>query len=287
MKDRNKVVKMVIIITIVCVLVILGAAIGLKYTSLGEKIESKISDSNTEDTIIPGEENIPEDNPDLASNIQVDYKTEKYETKNDDGDVVCLNERNIPTVSNDAYPRGAKRIENALRSIMNDMWNNDLKRYSDDSKELGTAEKPLGVKYMANLEYQTPNVVTFSIKMEGDFGAESWNSYELYTFDVKTGFTVSLESSSAKAEEMTKDIMSLTKKAIKEKGINISLKEGESEDSVITTNMNRQGHFGILADGIHVNYQKYDLTTENDQILEVVLEANKANSFLKDEYKIK
>ena len=55
MKDRNKVVKMVIIITIVCVLVILGAAIGLKYTSLGEKIESKISGSNTEDTIIPGE----------------------------------------------------------------------------------------------------------------------------------------------------------------------------------------------------------------------------------------
>ena len=52
MKDRNKVVKMVIIITIVCVLVILGAAIGLKYTSLGEKIESKISGSNTEDTII-------------------------------------------------------------------------------------------------------------------------------------------------------------------------------------------------------------------------------------------
>ena len=135
-------------------------------------------------------------------------------------------------------------------------------------------------KYMADLEYQTPNVVTFSIKMEGDFGAESWNSYELYTFDVKTGYTVSLESSSAKAEEMTQDIMSLTKKAIKEKGINISLKEGESEDSVITTNMNRQGHFGILADGVHVNYQKYDLTTENDQILEVVLEANKANSLL-------
>ena len=119
MKDRNKVVKMVIIITIVCVLVILGAAIGLKYTSLGEKIESKISGSNTEDTIIPGEENIPEDNPDLASNIQVDYKTEKYETKNDDGDVVCLNERNIPKPPNTAIALSIRFTGSRARKALN------------------------------------------------------------------------------------------------------------------------------------------------------------------------
>ena len=284
MSDKNKVIKMVIFITIICFVIILVAAIALKRTN---GIFNKDANTAKSASQITDENKFPESDTTKTSKVSVKYETETYETKNDEGKVVCHSERNIPIVSNPAYMRGAKRIENTLKGTMNDLWNNDLKRFSDDAKNIELENGPVGVKYMANLEYQTDEIVTFSLIIDGDFGTTAMGAHELYTFDIKTGENLSLESSSNNSSELINNIIVLTKEAIKERGIHITVHDNETEDMVITSNMSRQGHFGILADGIHVNYQKYDITKESDQVIGVTLEKNKSNSLLKDEYKIK
>ena len=169
---------------------------------------------------------------------------------------------------------------------MDDFWENDIKVTSEEVKVRDADEDILGVKYFVNLEYQSDNVITFSIKLDGDFGGVSWNQYELYSYDAQTGELLTLNNVSTNSESLKVLLGERTKEQAKANQIQIDDTEKIGVDILLVEKMQSHGSFGILGDGIHINYHKYDIATGAAGVIEVKLEKDTANQYLLEKYNI-
>ena len=57
-------------------------------------------------------------------------------------------------------------------------------------------------------------------------------------------------------------------------------------DVLLVEKRQSHGSFGILGDGIHINYHKYDIATGSAGVIEVKLEKDIANQYLLEKYNI-
>ena len=226
------------------------------------------------------------DNQNNTSRYDVTFSTEYFSSYNEKNERVCSSERNIPTIVNPSNPDSAKVIESDLRTIMDDFWENDIKVTSEEVKVRDADEYVLGVKYFANLEYQSDKVITFSIKLDGDFGGVSWNQYELYSYDAQTGELLTLNNVSTNSESLKVLLGERTKEQAKANQIQIEDTEKVGVDVLLVEKMQSHGSFGILGDGIHINYHKYDIATGAAGVIEVKLEKDTANQYLLEKYNI-
>ena len=219
-----------------------------------------------------------------TSKYDVSYATEYYSSYNEKNERVCTSERNIPTVVNNENPDSAKVIESDLRAIMDEVWENEVKPTSDEVKISGDTETMLGVKYFVNMEYQTSKIITFSIKMNGDFGGVTWNVYELYSYDAKSGELLTLNNVAKDTTSLKNALIEKTKKVTTDNKIQIDDTGKVGVDNLLLEKMAMHGSFGIMGNGIHINYHKYDIAIGSAGVVEVVLDKDTANTYLSDNY---
>ena len=229
----------------------------------------------------------------LIQNNIIDSVTEisantvaKFSSYNEENEKVCISERNIPTVINNSNPDSAKVIESDLRAIMDDVWENQIKKTSEEVKIRLNGERVLGVKYFVNMEYQTNKIITFSIKLDGDFGGVTWDGYELYSYDAQTGELLTLNNIGNDTDNLKNLIVERTKNVTASKQIQIDDTGNVGVDMLLLEKMASHGSFGILGDGIHINYQKYEIAIGAAGVIEVVIEKDVANKYIYDKYLI-
>jgi cell division protein FtsL len=293
MSERKKAFKSVKITFLISAIVIIAVLVAIKVISIktGEK-STDITNHQADSSIDVPEDETEEDeaevvDPTADPKYYATYETEKYETKNQAGEVSVINERNIITLTNAAYPKAATLIQQALRSTMDDEWNNDLKRAADDYSEAGSAGHEVGVTYKVNLEYQNENFVTFSITMTGGYGGVGWTADYIYSFDAKTGERIGIDTCTEHPDQLISTLVQATKKVMADNNYPVQDTRNEGEDSLYTQSMSKEGCFGILEDGIHVKHQKYEISGGSSGVIDVTLDKTRSNSLLKENYKIK
>jgi len=297
MSERKKAFKSVKITFLISAIVIIAVLVAIKVISIktGEKSTDKtnnqadssidVSEEETEEETAE-EETVPVDTT-ADPKYYATYETEKYETKNDAGEVGVINERNIITLTNAAYPKAASLIQQTLRGTMDAEWNNDLKRAADDYNNAGGAGHEVGVTYKVNLEYQNESFVTFSITMTGGYGGVGWTADYIYSFDTKTGERITIDTCTDNSKQLISTLVQATKKVMTDNNYPVQDIRNEGEDSLYTQSMSKEGCFGILEDGIHVKHQKYEISGGSSGVINVTLDKSTSNSLLKDNYKIK
>ena len=285
-KKTKKTVLWIIIISIIVICVALFAVISTNKSKVVGKEEVASSNTESVEGIVEEEEVVEKADPSADTQYYATFDEDKYETKNDAGDVTCVNERNILYLKNDAYPKAAQIIQDTINGIMNDNWGNDIKRAADDYRNEGSKDEVIGIKYMAALEYQNSSVITFSIKMSGGFGGVTWDGDELYSFSTRTGERLSIENCSNDADKLKNELIQATKKYIQDNDVEIQDNANVGEDILFANSMSRQGSFGITENGICIKYQKYEIAAGGAGIIKISLDKGTSNSLLKDEYKI-
>lgn len=286
-------IKSIKYIAAIVILVAISILVGIK---LGKESVNDSTDSNqvieniTTNNIIDTDNAIREVSADNKTNknlkYDVSYSTEHFSSYNENNEKVCESERNIPTILNNNNPDSAKVIESDLRTIMDDVWENEVKKTSEEVKIRVDGDRILGVKYFVNMEYQTSRIITFSIKLDGDFGGVSWNRYELYSYDAQTGELLTLNNIGSDAENLKKQIVEKTKDVTTVNQILIDDTGNVGIDKLLIEKMQSHGNFGITGDGMHINYQKYDIANGAAGIVEVVLEKDIANKYVYEKYLI-
>lgn len=286
-------IKSIKYIAAIVILVAISIFVGIK---LGKESVNDSTDSNqvieniTTNNIIDTDNAIREVSADNKTNknlkYDVSYSTEHFSSYNENNEKVCESERNIPTILNNNNPDSAKVIESDLRTIMDDVWENEVKKTSEEVKIRVDGDRILGVKYFVNMEYQTSRIITFSIKLDGDFGGVSWNRYELYSYDAQTGELLTLNNIGSDAENLKKQIVEKTKDVTTVNQILIDDTGNVGIDKLLIEKMQSHGNFGITGDGMHINYQKYDIANGAAGIVEVVLEKDIANKYVYEKYLI-
>lgn len=286
-------IKSIKYIAAIVILVAISILVGIK---LGKESVNDSTDSNqvieniTTNNIIDTDNAIREVSADNKTNknlkYDVSYSTEHFSSYNENNEKVCESERNIPTILNNNNPDSAKVIESDLRTIMDDVWENEVKKTSEEVKIRVDGDRILGVKYFVNMEYQTSRIITFSIKLDGDFGGVSWNRYELYSYDAQTGELLTLNNIGSDAENLKKQIVEKTKDVTTVNQILIDDTGNVGIDKLLMEKMQSHGNFGITGDGMHINYQKYDIANGAAGIVEVVLEKDIANKYVYEKYLI-
>ena len=285
MSYGKRVKRMVVIITIVCIIVILVALLTVVCV-FKKGNNSNIVSSASEETAV-GKDFVEEEvDPSLDSVYNATFESQKYEAKNSKDEVTVVNERNVLMLNNEARPKAASIIQDTINGIMNDKWDNDIKRAADDYSNSGNKDEVKGVKYICELVYQNSSFLTFSIKISGELADSSLASDELYTFSSKTGERLSIDLCANNAEELKSELIQATQQYIKDNNITIkdSLNVGERE--LLANNMSRQGNFGILESGICIKYQKNEIADESAGVISVSLNKNRSNSLMKSGYKI-
>lgn len=286
-------IKSIKYIAAIVILVAISIFVGIK---LGKESVNDSTDSNqvieniTTNNIIDTDNAIREVSADNKTNqnlkYDVSYSTEHFSSYNENNEKVCESERNIPTILNNNNPDSAKVIESDLRTIMDDVWENEVKKTSEEVKIRVDGDRILGVKYFVNMEYQTSRIITFSIKLDGDFGGVSWNRYELYSYDAQTGELLTLNNIGSDAENLKKQIVEKTKDVTTVNQILIDDTGNVGIDKLLIEKMQSHGNFGITGDGMHINYQKYDIANGAAGIVEVLLEKDIANKYVYEKYLI-
>ena len=286
-------IKSIKYIAAIVILVAISILVGIK---LGKESVNDSTDSNqvieniTTNNIIDTDNAIREVSADNKTNknlkYDVSYSTEHFSSYNENNEKVCESERNIPTILNNNNPDSAKVIESDLRTIMDDVWENEVKKTSEEVKIRVDGDRILGVKYFVNMEYQTSRIITFSIKLDGDFGGVSWNRYELYSYDAQTGELLTLNNIGSDAENLKKQIVEKTKDVTTVNQILIDDTGNVGIDKLLIEKMQSHGNFGITGDGMHINYQKYDIANGAAGIVEVVLEKDIGNKYVCEKYLI-
>ena len=284
MEKKSKMNLLVIVIIIVGS-IFLGIIIGKSASKTPVNINNVTSNTVVSNEIstdsvleVSAEENA------ATVKYDVSYSTEYYSSYNEKNERVCTSERNIPTVLNDKNPDSAKVIESDLRAIMDEVWENEVKPTSDEVKISGNSETMLGVKYFVNMEYQSSKVITFSIKMNGDFGGVTWNVYELYSYDAKTGELITLDNVAKDSTSLKNVLIEKTKKVTTDNKIQIDDTGNVGVDNLLLEKMAMHGSFGIMGNGIHINYHKYDIAIGSAGVVEVVLDKETANTYLLENY---
>lgn len=274
-----------LVIVIIIIALLIGVSISKNKDEIQEEnIVNEIQNNMVTDTTVSVINAADNQNNNLK--YDVTFSTEYFSSYNEKNERVCSSERNIPTIVNPNNPDSAKVIESDLRTIMDDFWENDIKVTSEEVKVRDADEDILGVKYFVNLEYQSDNVITFSIKLDGDFGGVSWNQYELYSYDAQTGELLTLNNVSTNSESLKVLLGERTKEQAKANQIQIDDTEKIGVDILLVEKMQSHGSFGILGDGIHINYHKYDIATGAAGVIEVKLEKDTANQYLLEKYNI-
>ena len=292
MSERKKAFKSVKITFLISAIVIIAMMVAIKILTITIAEKSNNKTNNQADSSIDVSEEIEEEEPEVVDptadpTYYATYETEKYEAKNEAGEVSAKNERNVITLTNAAYPKAAALIQQTLRSTMDAEWNNDLKRAADDYSGEVSDEETIGVTYKVNLEYQNENFVTFSITMTGGFGGVTWNADYIYSFDTKNGERIGIDTCTEHPDQLISNLVQATKKVMKDNNYPVQDIRNEGEDSLYTQSMSKEGCFGILEDGIHVKHQKYEISDGASGVINVTLDKSTSNSLLKDNYKIK
>ena len=277
------------IVILVAISIFVGIKLGKNSINYSNNL-NQISENIIENNIIATDNAIHEVKADNNTNktlkYDVSYSTEHFSSYNENNEKVCESERNIPTVINNNNPDSAKVIESDLRTIMDDVWENEVKKTSEEVKIRADGDRILGVKYFVNMEYQTSRIITFSIKLDGDFGGVGWNRYELYSYDAQTGELLTLNNIGNDAENLKKQIVEKTKDITTVKQISIDDTGNVGIDKLLMEKMQSHGNFGITGDGMHINYQKYDIANGAAGIVEVLLEKDIANKYVYEKYLI-
>ena len=277
------------IVILVAISILVGIKLG-KESVNDSTYSNQVIENITTNNIIDTDNAIREVSADNKTNknlkYDVSYSTEHFSSYNENNEKVCESERNIPTILNNNNPDSAKVIESDLRTIMDDVWENEVKKTSEEVKIRVDGDRILGVKYFVNMEYQTSRIITFSIKLDGDFGGVSWNRYELYSYDAQTGELLTLNNIGSDAENLKKQIVEKTKDVTTVNQILIDDTGNVGIDKLLMEKMQSHGNFGITGDGMHINYQKYDIANGAAGIVEVVLEKDIANKYVYEKYLI-
>ena len=282
MEKKSKI-NLLVILIIISISVFLGISIGKnanKNVDNNNIISNSINNNEVDTNVVE----VSAGNTISTSKYDVSYATEYYSSYNEKNERVCTSERNIPTVINNENPDSAKVIESDLRAIMDEVWENEVKPTSDEVKISGDTETMLGVKYFVNMEYQTSKIITFSIKMNGDFGGVTWNVYELYSYDAKSGELLTLNNVAKDTTSLKNALIEKTKKVTTDNKIQIDDTGKVGVDNLLLEKMTMHGSFGIMGNGIHINYHKYDIAIGSAGVVEVVLDKDTANTYLSDNY---
>lgn len=286
---KNILVYILIIAIIALISIFYGIRIGKNSVSTSNDV-NELANNLIQNNIIDSVTEISA-NTVAKSNItntkyDVSYSSETFSSYNEENEKVCISERNIPTVINNSNPDSAKVIESDLRAIMDDVWENQIKKTSEEVKIRLNGERVLGVKYFVNMEYQTNKIITFSIKLDGDFGGVTWDGYELYSYDAQTGELLTLNNIGNDTDNLKNLIVERTKNVTASKQIQIDDTGNVGVDMLLLEKMASHGSFGILGDGIHINYQKYEIAIGAAGVIEVVIEKDVANKYIYDKYLI-
>ena len=282
MEKKSKI-NLLVILIIISISVFLGISIGKnanKNVDNNNIISNSINNNEVDTNVVE----VSTGNTIISSKYDVSYSTEYYSSYNEKNERVCTSERNIPTVVNNENPDSAKVIESDLRAIMDEVWENEVKPTSDEVKISGDTETMLGVKYFVNMEYQTSKIITFSIKMNGDFGGVTCNVYELYSYDAKSGELLTLNNVAKDTTSLKNALIEKTKKVTTDNKIQIDDTGKVGVDNLLLEKMTMHGSFGIMGNGIHINYHKYDIAIGSAGVVEVVLDKDTANTYLSDNY---
>ena len=282
MEKKSKI-NLLVILIIISISVFFGISIGKnanKNVDNNNIISNTINNNEVDTNVVE----VSAGNTISTSKYDVSYSTEYYSSYNEKNERVCTSERNIPTVINNENPDSAKVIESDLRAIMDEVWENEVKPTSDEVKISGDTETMLGVKYFVNMEYQTSKIITFSIKMNGDFGGVTWNVYELYSYDAKSGELLTLNNVAKDTTSLKNALIEKTKKVTTDNKIQIDDTGKVGVDNLLLEKMAMHGSFGIMGNGIHINYHKYDIAIGSAGVVEVVLDKDTANTYLSDNY---
>ena len=75
-----------------------------------------------------------------------------------------------------------------------------------------------------------------------------------------------------------------TKKVTTDNKIQIDDTGNVGVDNLLLEKMAMHGSFGIMGNGIHINYHKYDIAIGSAGVVEVVLDKETANTYLLENY---
>ena len=212
--------------------------------------------------------------------FEIEYKEETYITKNDNGEVVFENKRNLPIIKSSKYANSAAKIQKSLTEISNKNWN-DIKETSDEYKD---SPSKAGVNYMLGTSVFGGNYISFMANQSSSFGGTSWSAEELYTYDIETGELLNINSFAKNEKEFKDFLMKKVTEYVKE---NFDKSALSGLDSKVKAIIETSGNYGMQYGSFSVILPKYSIGTGADGVKVVEISKDEINSYLKDRYQIK
>lgn len=229
---------------------------------------------------LPGKEEKNDESSEKKDSFEISFEEETYVTKNEKGEVVSENKRNVPTIKNEANQEIADKIQKSIREISDKNW----KYIKESSDEYNYIQPTAGVSYMLSTATVADNYITFKAEQSGSFGGVGWDATEIYTYDLKSGELVDLKGFAKDEEKFVEFLSEEVKDFVKSSNMVYSSIE---LNSAIGTVLAEQGNYGIIDNKFEIVLPKYSIGTGADGVRIVEIEKDVINEYLKDNFQIK
>ncbi len=267
--------KLIALITILGLFTLTGCTNNKEENNISKVNENNINQSdNNKININTG------DTQDGKDGIfEIEYKEETYITKNDNGEVVFENKRNLPIIKSSKHSNSAEKIQKSLTEISNKNWNY-IKETSDEYKD---SPSKTGINYMLGTSVFGKNYISFMANQSGSFGGTSWSAEELYTYDIETGELLNINSFAKDEKEFKEFLTKKVKEYVKE---NFDESALSGLDSKVKDIIEKSGNYGMQYGSFSIILPKYSIGAGADGVRVVEISKDEINSYLKDRYQI-
>lgn len=271
------------LITILIIVILAGAGyfayskglIKLDFLKKGEIVEPVEVVENQQEKIIKPEE--------LKNKYVITYKDEEYKVKEDATDNYIVSKRNLPIIINGVNQKAADKITNSLTEFSNDEWDS-LKKASNDYSD--STYDDLGATYIISTGIVTDGRLTFTIKLDGNFGgAASWIDEVGYNYDANTGELLTLTNISFYNNNEVKNIIkNYLSSKVEEKfnGGNSCIFDDWKND--LEKDFDNYSWY-FTSEGIKIIIPQYGIACMADGMISVMVDKDSLNNYLKNEYK--
>lgn len=126
-----------------------------------------------------------------SKNFSITYNQESYTIKDSDNKIIMDNVRLQPIITSDKYSSSAKKIQDVLENLSTKRWESAL-YYSIEYSKSENISDIVSTEYVFNLkDYKEDEYITFEFNINESFGTSEMYGY---TFDVKSGDLLTLDS---------------------------------------------------------------------------------------------
>lgn len=225
-------------------------------------------------------------NNSIQEDLVYNYTEDSYETYSKEDNKTVTSSSSITKISVEStnHKELAKKLTSNLEKIIDEKWDNEVKKQADEYNEGDTSSDIVGVKIEFSIVTSSEKYITFKETTTGSFGGTSWNEIKTYNYSLETGELLTIKDIAEDYDTFTTTVYNYLVNKISE-NTEYSNYLNNNWQEELKTILIENGNWGFATNSITYQLPKYSIGVGALGVLEFDIPTMTIDEYLKEDYR--